>query len=222
MTATLPASAVVRASRATFDPSRFAEVDALSTKQAEYLGPAVKALPGLIDFSAALAPNGQMLQVSIWDTEEHSAQLNTLKEMVVIARGEMEELGVSFTPITTYPVSWTISPRESVATEALPATTVARVARGSFDASLFGDIDALSKAQAEYLVPAVQQLPGLLHWYSGVASVGSILQVSIWDSEEHSDQMSRLKEMTVRARGEMTAAGVSFDPIVNLPISWTV
>jgi len=104
VTESLPATAVVRASRATFDPSRFAEVDAVNTKTSEYLIPAVTRLPGLIHFS----PDGSMLQVSVWDSEEHSAQLNHLKEMVVIARGEMEAVGVKFTPIATYPVSWTI------------------------------------------------------------------------------------------------------------------
>lgn len=49
-----------------------------------------------------------MLQVSVWDSEEHSAQLNDLREMVVVARGEAEAVGVTFTPIATYPVSWTI------------------------------------------------------------------------------------------------------------------
>ena len=38
-----------------------------------------------------------MLQVSVWDSVEHSAQLNHLKEMVVVARGEMEAVGVTFT-----------------------------------------------------------------------------------------------------------------------------
>ena len=108
MTESLPATAVIRASRATFDPSRFAEVDAVNTKTSEYLLPAVKQLPGLIHFYAGVSPDGSMLQLSIWDTEEHSAQLNHLKEMVVIARGEMEAVGVTFTPIATYPVSWTI------------------------------------------------------------------------------------------------------------------
>ena len=108
MTESLPATAVVRASRATFDPSRFAEVDAVNTKTSEYLIPAVTRLPGLIHFYAGISPDGSMLQVSVWDSEEHSAQLNHLKEMVVIARGEMEAVGVKFTPIATYPVSWTI------------------------------------------------------------------------------------------------------------------
>lgn len=108
MTESLPATAVVRASRATFDPSRFAEVDAMNTKTSQYLIPAVSRLPGLIRFYAGVSPDGSMLQVSIWDSEEHSAQLNHLKEMVVVARGEMEAIGVTFTPIATYPVGWTI------------------------------------------------------------------------------------------------------------------
>jgi hypothetical protein len=108
MTESLPGTAVVRASRATFDPSRFAEIDAMNTKTSEYLIPAVKQLPGLIHFYAGVSPDGSILQVSVWDSEEHSAQLNHLREMVVVARGEMEALGVTFTPIATYPVSWTI------------------------------------------------------------------------------------------------------------------
>ncbi len=108
MTKSLPATAVVRASRAMFDPRRFAEVDAMNTKTSEYLIPAVKQLPGLIHSYAGVSRDGSMLQVSVWDTEEHSAQLNHLKEMVVVARGEMEAVGVTFTPIATYPVSWTI------------------------------------------------------------------------------------------------------------------
>jgi len=108
MTESLPATAVVCASRATFDPSRFAEVDAANTKTSEYLIPAVKRLPGLIHFYAGVSRDGSMLQVSVWDSEEHSAQLNHLKEMVVVARREMEAIGVTFTPVATYPISWTI------------------------------------------------------------------------------------------------------------------
>ena len=108
MNESLPPTAVVRASRATFDPSRFAEVDAMNTKTSEYLIPAVTQLPGLIHFYAGVSPDGSMLQVSVWDSEAHSAQLNQLREMVVVARGEMEAVGVTFSPVSTYPVSWTI------------------------------------------------------------------------------------------------------------------
>ena len=103
MTESLPRPQSSAPPRATFDPSRFAEVDATNTKTSEYLIPAVKQLPGLIHFYAGVSPDGSMLQVSVWDSVEHSAQLNHLKEMVVVARGEMEAIGVTFTPIVNYP-----------------------------------------------------------------------------------------------------------------------
>ena len=56
MTESLPATAVVRVSRATFDPGRFAEVDAMNTKTSKYLIPAIQRLPGLIHFYAGVSP----------------------------------------------------------------------------------------------------------------------------------------------------------------------
>ena len=65
----LPKTAVVRVSRASYDPSRFTEVDA--------------------------------------GTDEHAAQLDRLKEMVVDGRRDMETVGVTFSPIFNYPSDWT-------------------------------------------------------------------------------------------------------------------
>ena len=110
MAESLPAAAVVRVSSGTFDPSRFAEIDALSTKQAEYLVPAIERLPGLIRWYAAVSPGGSMVNISVWDSEEHAAQMDRLKEMAVVARGEMAAVGVTFVPIVNHPVSWTIQP----------------------------------------------------------------------------------------------------------------
>ncbi len=107
-------------------------------------------------------------------------------------------------------------------TESLPATAVVRVARGSFDPSRFAEVDAVNKKVSEYLIPAIKRLPGLIHWYAGVSPEGSIVNVSVWDSDEHAAQMGRLKEMAVVARGEMEALGVMFIPIVNYPINWTI
>ena len=107
-------------------------------------------------------------------------------------------------------------------TESLPTTAVVRVSPGNFDPSLYAEIDALATKQAEYLVPAITQLPGLLRWYTGVSPDGSIVNISIWDTDEHAAQMGRLKEMAVVARGEMEAIGVAFKPIVNYPIIWTI
>ena len=103
----LPTTAVVRVSRASYDPSRYAEVDAASKKTAEYIIPAVRRLPGLLRFYAGVSPKGSIVQVSVWDTEEHAAQLDRLKEMVIDGRRDMEAVGVTFTPIFNYPIDWT-------------------------------------------------------------------------------------------------------------------
>jgi hypothetical protein len=108
MTESVPAAAVLRISRAAFDPDRFAEVDAMNEKTSEYLIPAIKRLPGLIHFYAGVSPEGSAVQVSLWDSVEHATQLDHLSEMTVDARGEAEAAGVEFTPIVNYPVGWTI------------------------------------------------------------------------------------------------------------------
>jgi gamma-glutamylcyclotransferase (GGCT)/AIG2-like uncharacterized protein YtfP len=84
------------------------------------------------------------------------------------------------------------------------------------------EVDAMNKKTSEYLIPAVKRLPGLIHFYAGVSPVGSAVHVSVWDSEEHAAQLDRLKEMAVDARAEAEASGVTFHPIVNYPINWTI
>ena len=74
----------------------------------EYLIPAIKALPGLISHYAATAPDGNVVHVSIWDTEEHAKQLSSLKEMIVTVRAEAENAGCTFGSITNYPIDWVI------------------------------------------------------------------------------------------------------------------
>jgi hypothetical protein len=107
-------------------------------------------------------------------------------------------------------------------TESLPTTAAVRVSRGNFDPSRFAEVDAVNKKVSEYLIPAISGLPGLIHWYAGVSPEGSIVNVSVWDSDEHAAQMGQLREMTVIARGEMEAVGVTFIPIVNYPVNWTI
>ena len=108
-------------------------------------------------------------------------------------------------------------------TESLSATAVVRVGLASFDPGKFAEFDALARKQSEYLTPAIGQLPGFRHWYSAVSPAGSYVNVSVWDSEEHAEQMNDLKEMAVVARGEMAAVGgMTFHPIVNYPITWTI
>ena len=107
-------------------------------------------------------------------------------------------------------------------TESLPPTAVIRVSRGNFDPARFEEVDRMAKETGTYLIPAIQKLPGLLSYYAGASPDGSMVHVSIWDSEEHADQMSRLKEMIVDARRDGEAAGVDFIPIVNYPLCWAI
>jgi hypothetical protein len=49
------------------------------------------------------------VQISVWDSNEHAAQMDQLKEMAVVARGEMTALGgLTFHPIVNYPITWNI------------------------------------------------------------------------------------------------------------------
>ena len=104
----LPATAVVRVSRGNFDPARFAEVQAMNVATGRYLRPAIKQLPGLISYYAGASPDGSVVHVSIWESDEHAQQLNRLKEMIVDARRDGEAAGVTFTPIVNYPIDWII------------------------------------------------------------------------------------------------------------------
>ena len=99
---------VVRVSRGDFDPARLAEVDQMARETSAYLVPAIKALPGLVHYFAAVSPTGSMVHVSIWKSDAHAQQMGKLKEMVVDARRAAEAVGVRFIPIVNYPISWSV------------------------------------------------------------------------------------------------------------------
>ena len=108
MTSKLVPGSVVRVSRGTFDPARLAEVERMSRETAAYLIPAIRSLPGVLDYFAAVSPTGSMVHVSIWDSDAHAQQMGRLKEMIVDARNAAVAVGVEFAPIVNYPVSWTV------------------------------------------------------------------------------------------------------------------
>jgi hypothetical protein len=110
----------------------------------------------------------------------------------------------------------------TVATAALPEGAIVRVSRGTFDPARFAEVQAMTIATGRYLVPAISRLPGLISYYAGASPDGSMIHVSIWDSDQHANQMGRLKEMIVDARNDAEKAGVSFLPIVNYPVDWVI
>jgi hypothetical protein len=104
----------------------------------------------------------------------------------------------------------------------LPKEVVVRVSRGNFDPMSFAEVEQMTRATGVYLIPAIKKLAGLLSYYAGVSPDGSMVHVSVWDSEEHAQQMSALPEMIVDARAAADAVGVAFVPIVNYPTSWHI
>jgi hypothetical protein len=104
----------------------------------------------------------------------------------------------------------------------IPSTAIVRVSQGNFDPARFPEVHEMTVATGRYLIPAITKLPGLISYYAGASPDGSMVHVSIWESHEHAQQMSRLKEMIVDARQDAEKAGVTFIPIVNYPIDWTI
>jgi hypothetical protein len=104
----------------------------------------------------------------------------------------------------------------------IPAGAVIRVSRGDFDQSRFAEVEQMTRDTGDYLIPAIRQLDGLIGYYAGASPSGSIVHVSLWQSDEHADQMGHLKEMIVDARRDADAVGVSFVPIINYPIAWSI
>lgn len=104
----------------------------------------------------------------------------------------------------------------------LPPSAVVRVSRGNFDPARFAEVDQMTRATGRYLIPAIQRLDGLIGYYAGASEHGSMVHVSVWRSHEDAEQMGRLKEMIVDARGDADAVGVSFIPIVNYPVAWSI
>ena len=73
----------------------------------------------------------------------------------------------------------------------------------------------MTRETGEYLIPAIKQLPGMIAYFAAPSPTGSLVHVSLWESEEKPQQMAGLKEMIVNARQAAEAVGVSFIPIVN-------
>lgn len=104
----------------------------------------------------------------------------------------------------------------------IPRSAVVRVSSGRFDPARFDQIERMRHEAGAYLTPAITRLEGLLGYYAGTSPEGSIVDVSLWDSDEHARQMGQLKEMVVDARQAAETLGVTFIPIVNHPLSWHI
>ena len=103
-----------------------------------------------------------------------------------------------------------------------PSTAVVRVSRGNFDPARFEQVEQMTRDTGRYLIPAIGRLDGLIAYHAGASVQGSMVHVSLWQTNDHAEQLSQLKEMVVDARSDADAVGVTFIPIVNYPIAWTI
>jgi hypothetical protein len=104
----------------------------------------------------------------------------------------------------------------------LPPTSVIRVSRADFDPARFAEVDRMTRDTGTYLIPAINRLSGLASYFAGASPTGSMVHVSLWDSDAHAQQMGSLKEMVVNARRDAETVGVGFTPIVNYPVAWHI
>jgi hypothetical protein len=104
-----------------------------------------------------------------------------------------------------------------------PSDVVVRISLATFDPARFAEVQQSAVDTGKYLIPAIQKLPGLIHYYVACSPTGSMVHVSIWDTEEHAQQLSSLKEMIVDARNDSEKAGATFvRPIINYPLNWEI
>jgi hypothetical protein len=104
----------------------------------------------------------------------------------------------------------------------LPPTSVIRVSRADFDPARFAEVDRMTRDTGTYLIPAINRLSGLAAYFAGASPTGSMVHVSLWESDAHAQQMASLKEMVVNARRDAEAVGAQFTPIVNYPVAWHI
>ena len=97
-----------------------------------------------------------------------------------------------------------------------------RISRGTFDLAKARDVIEMLRASEEQLAPALKQLPGLHSYQTGVdAEHDTMIAISVWDTAEHAQAMSRLPEMNV-LRSMFQLYGIVFDPLSTYDILWQV
>ena len=99
---------------------------------------------------------------------------------------------------------------------------VVRISEGKFDAEHAAQAERLLVESERVLREALSKLPGLLHYYAAIDKAkGEMANVSVWDTMEHAHQVDTLKEMLAQ-RPILEAGGVSFRPITNHEVLWTI
>jgi hypothetical protein len=100
----------VRCLRGRFAAERYDDVSARLTEIQEKLTPAIRKLPGLIDYYAGIDRAANIaMSVSVWDTAEHAAGLEKIAAGSK-ARKAMADAGVEWDPVDTFFVGFWVQP----------------------------------------------------------------------------------------------------------------
>ena len=99
---------------------------------------------------------------------------------------------------------------------------VVRISKGHFAPEQYEEVRRRIEESATPLVPAIQELAGLLYYHVAVDAVtNTVVNVSIWESETAARQMETLAPMLAQ-RPVLEAAGVRFDRIANYLPLWKI
>jgi hypothetical protein len=97
-----------------------------------------------------------------------------------------------------------------------------RISMGHFDPAIHDDIERTLREGGARLIPHINKLAGCIHYYAAInREASTIVNVSIWDSLEHAEQMSSLPAMADEGN-LMRSKGLRFDPIINYESVWTI
>lgn len=99
---------------------------------------------------------------------------------------------------------------------------VVRISNGSFPPDRLADAERLLAESEAALREPLQELNGLLHFYSGIDRQRAyVTNVSVWETLEDAHQLDSLQAMLAQ-RPLGAAAGVSFETITNHETLWTI
>ncbi len=101
---------IVRISKGSFTADRLFDAEAALAASEGALRVALEAMPGLVHYYVAIdRVQGQLTNVSVWDSMAHAQAMSQLQEMLA-QRPVLEAAGVSFEAITNHETLWTIQP----------------------------------------------------------------------------------------------------------------
>ena len=96
-----------------------------------------------------------------------------------------------------------------------------RVARGRFDPARYDEVRKMLDGSRDRLIPAIEELPGIISCYVGAEPNGTIVNHSVWNSAEQARAMDTLGPL-VAFRQDLAGRGIQFEPILVYEVVWRV